>query len=279
MVTSYHHFVCCNNNIYEDDDKLPSSFSSLQHHHKRDDNTLPLCSFQTQRRINTQENKPKKNKKREGAHLQSFVLPLHFWLLLLTFLFQTLFLTFFFSIAPKKKEKKIAKKGWSFPSSSQFALSLLVPTFTLPLLLFCFKRIVFASSSSQTEEKKRKHREEKKCKERRNFPLSSLFALSLWLLLLPFCFKCFSWHFLLLKQKKSTKKQRKKTIKKKKKCTKTRELSFKLPLCPFTFGSHFYPLPFALLFQMFSPSIFFFSNRRKENHKEKKMQRKNKVYL
>jgi hypothetical protein len=63
MATSYHHFVCCNNNIYEDDDKLPSSSSSLQHHHKRDDNTLPLCSFQTQRRINTQENKPKKTRK------------------------------------------------------------------------------------------------------------------------------------------------------------------------------------------------------------------------
>ncbi len=154
MATSYHHFVCCNKNIYEDDDKLPSSSYSLQHHHKRDDNTLSLCSFQTQRRINTQENKPKKNKKREGAHLQSFVLPLHFWLLLLTFLFQMLFLTFFFSIAPKKKKKK-------------------------------------------------------DCKERM-------------------------------------------------------ELSFKLPICPLTFGSHFYPPTFALLFQTHCFRIFFFSNRRKK---------------
>jgi hypothetical protein len=40
---------------------------------------------------------------------------------------------------------------------------------------------------------------------------------------------------------------------KKKKLQRKKELSFKLPLCPFIFGSHFYPLTFVLLFQTFSP--------------------------
>jgi hypothetical protein len=71
---------------------------------KEDDNTLPLCYFQTQRRINTQENKPKKNKRREGAYLQAFALPLHFWLLLLPFCFKRFLLTSLFSKAKKKKK-------------------------------------------------------------------------------------------------------------------------------------------------------------------------------
>jgi hypothetical protein len=55
-----------------------------------------------------------------------------------------------------------------------------------------------------------------------------------------------------------------------------RELSIKLPLCPLTFGSYFYPPTSTLLFQTLSFSIFFFSSRRKEkkNHREEKNAKK-----
>jgi len=52
---------------------------------------------------------------------------------------------------------------------------------------------------------------------------------------------------------------------------KGRELTFKLLLCPLTFGSHLCPPAFALPFQVFSLGIFFFSSRRgKKKHKGKK---------
>jgi hypothetical protein len=64
---------------------------------------------------------------------------------------------FFFSNTRKKnhRENKNAKKGRSFPSSSHFALSLLGPASTLPLLPFYFKRVFLASFSFQTQEKKK----------------------------------------------------------------------------------------------------------------------------
>jgi hypothetical protein len=87
-------------------------------------------------------------------------------------------------------------------------------------------------------------------------------------------------------EEKKRKKQRKKNHRKERKHRDGRELSFKLPLCPFTFGSRFCPLTSTLLFQMFSPGIFFFLSRRKEkktkkkNHrKKKKMERREGAYL
>ncbi len=48
------------------------------------------------------------------------------------------------------------------------------------------------------------------------------------------------------------------------------ERFFKLSLCTLTFGSRFCLFTFALLFQTFSPGIFFFSSRRKEKKNTKK---------
>ncbi len=50
-----------------------------------------------------------------------------------------------------------------------------------------------------------------------------------------------------------------------------------LLFCPFTFGSRFCLLTFALLFQALSLSIFFFSSKKKKkNEKKKKTHRKEK---
>jgi preprotein translocase subunit YajC len=70
----------------------------------------------------------------------------------------------------------------------------------------------------------------------------------------------------------SSKRKEKKTTKKKKKyiCREGRELTFKLSLYPHIFDSCSCPPTFALLFQAFSPDIFFFSNIRKKNTKKKK---------
>jgi hypothetical protein len=61
-------------------------------------------------------------------------------------------------------------------------------------------------------------------------------------------------------------------------CREGRELTFKLSLCLFTFGSRFCPFTFALPFQVFSPGILFFFSKRKEkkNHREEKTCRKEK---
>jgi len=108
-----------------------------------------------------------------------------------------------------------------------------------------------------------------------SLPLSSCSALSLLaptfaLSLLHFCFKCFllASSSFQVEEKKNTKK--KKNHRKRNICRERKELTFKLSLCPLTFGSCFYFPTFAFLFQMFSPSIFFFSNRRKKNTKKKK---------
>jgi len=74
----------------------------------------------------------------------------------------------------------------------------------------------------------------------------------------------FVFFFSNTKKTKHTRKQQKK------KPREVRELTFKFPFSPFTFGSHFCPLVFALLFQTLSPDIFLFSSRRKIKHKEKK---------
>jgi hypothetical protein len=174
-------------------------------------------SFQTQRRQSTQENKKEKTKRKEGAYLQAPVLPSHFWFLLL-------------------------------------------PSHFYPFVLNGFSFIYF---SSQVEEMKKKTKKKKTIEKKKNaekgrsFPLSSCSAMSLLalasaLLVLPFCFK----HFFLTSSSSQTeekkKNQRKKTIEKKK-WRERKEFTFKLSLCPFTFGSCFSPLVSTLSFQAISP--------------------------
>jgi len=128
------------------------------------------------------------------------------------------------------------------------------------------------SSSSQTKEKKREkkkknYKEEKKCKEGKEFSFKlpccpfifgSRVAFSFLVPVLPFHFwlPCrplifgsrvtFSFLAPMLPS------------------------HFWLPCCPLIFGSHFCPLTFAFLFQILSPSIFFFSSIRKEKKTIKK---------
>jgi hypothetical protein len=85
----------------------------------------------------------------------------------------------------------------------------------------------------------------------------------------------------------SSQTQRRQNTKKnqQKKPTKGRELTFKLPLCPFTFGSRFCPLAFALPFQVLYWHIFLLKQKKKKTHiekkniKKKKMHRREGVYL
>jgi len=65
-------------------------------------------------------------------------------------------------------------------------------------------------------------------------------------------------------------KRKKQKPRKKKKCREGRELSFKLPFCPLTFGSCLCLPTSTLLFQTLSLGIFFFSTRRKEKQTKKK---------
>jgi hypothetical protein len=74
----------------------------------------------------------------------------------------------------------------------------------------------------------------------------------------------FFWHLILFKQKK------KKNHKEEKICREGREFTFKFLFCLLTFVFHFCPPAFALPFQAFSPSIFFFSNKRKEKKRHRK---------
>jgi hypothetical protein len=173
----------------------------------------------------------------------------------------------------KNTTKRIQEKGRSLPSSSRFALSLLTPASTFLLLHFRFKCFLLASSSFQTHKKQNTQKNQKK---------GGSLPFHFWLPFLPFCFfisvsSTFLWHLLLLEQKIKKTHKDKKNHEEEKICREGRELTFKLLLCPLIFGSYFYPLIFALSFQMISPNIFFFSNRRKKkiqrkkNHREKKM--------
>jgi hypothetical protein len=102
--------------------------------------------------------------------------------------------------------------------------------------------------------------------------LTHAFAFSL----LHFRFKCFLLAFS-SSQAKEKKTQKKKNHKEAKICREGKELTFKLPLYPLTFGSYFCPPAFALPFQAFFLGIFFFSSRRKDKkHKEKKTVEKKK---
>jgi hypothetical protein len=147
MATSCHHLLRCNDTTKEDDDTLPSSFSSLQHHHRRKQRHIVIIFFFSNiKRTKHTRKQQKKTKKKEGAYLQAFALPFHFWFMLL-------------------------------PSCFCTSISVL---FWHPIFFKHNKR-------------KKNHREEKKCEE-------------------------------------------------------GKELTFKLPFCPFTFGSRFCLPPFALPF-------------------------------
>jgi hypothetical protein len=117
-------------------------------------------------------------------------------------------------------------------------------------------------------------------KKGRSFLLSSHFTLSLLgpastFPLLPFCFK----HFLRTSSSSQGDEKKEKTIEKKKKCKEGKELTFKLSLCPFTFGFCVWLLIFALSFQVFSPwHLFLFKQKKiKKKTKKKKTIEKNKM--
>jgi Na+/H+ antiporter NhaD/arsenite permease-like protein len=163
---------------------------------------LTSSSFQLQEEKKEKKNHKEEKKCRKGKEL-SFNLLLCFLIFgscfyLHTFglLFQTLFLGIFFFLRKKKKKKKKkhrkknVEKEKNLLSSSRFALSILTPaSSTLPLLPFCFKCFLMASSSFQTK-KNKNHKEEKKMQRKEGAFLQAL-VLHFWLPFLPFCFKRF----------------------------------------------------------------------------------------
>jgi len=173
-----------------------------------------------------------------------------------------------------KTYKKTTKKKTKRKVGTYFEAPTLPFHFWLPLLPFYFKCFLLASSSFQ---EKKNHREEKKCKEGRElsfklslcpFTLCSYFCpLTFALLFQTFYFGIFFFS--------SIKKE-----KKRKKCIERRELTFKLALCPLTFGSRFCPLVSTFLFQTLSPLHLFLLKQKKKmkNTKKKKpIQNKNNV--
>jgi hypothetical protein len=143
-----------------DGNKLPFSFSLQQHHKRRrwhiaiiffffatppQKKTIANCRrllILKHKEDKTHKKTTKKTKKREGVYFQAPLLTFGFRFCLLVFalLFQTFSPgIFFFSRRRKEKknkkknhrEKKKCKGRRSLPSSSRFALSLLVPIFAL----------------------------------------------------------------------------------------------------------------------------------------------------
>ncbi len=107
-----------------------------------------------------------------------------------------------------------------------------------------------------------------------SLPSTPVLPSHFWLLLLPFCYKRFLLTFFSFQtnRRKEKKRKLKKNHREKKNCRERKEFSFKLPLCLLIFGSHFWPLVFALLFQVLSPShlLLFKQRKRKKNTKKKK---------
>jgi len=141
-----------------------------------------------------------------------------------------------------------------------------------------------AFSSFQAKEKKtqrkKNHREEKICREGKELTFKlPLYPLTFGSCFCPLAFALpfqtfFLGIFFFSSRRKDKKHKEKKNRRKEKKCRERRELTFKLSLYPLIFGSCFYPLAFALSFQVLSPNIFFFSNRNKEKKKEKDLKNK-----
>jgi Na+/H+ antiporter NhaD/arsenite permease-like protein len=137
--------------------------------------------------------------------------------------------------------------------------------------MFSFGIFFFSNIRKKKKTKNKKTIEKKKnAKKGGNFHLLnscyalSFFALTFTFSLLPFCFKRF-----LLASSSSQAKEKKKKKKKKQKCKEGKELTFKLSLGLLIFGSCFWPLVSALLFQALSPwHLFFFQveeNQKKKN--------------
>ncbi len=117
--------------------------------------------------------------------------------------------------------------------------------------------IFFFSNTKKTKHTRKQPK--KNQKKGGSLPSSSHFTLSLLapafaLPLLPFCFK----HFLLTSFSSQVEEKEKKPQNFFFKCKEGNELSFKLLLYPFTFGSHLYPPISTPLFQTLSPDILFF---------------------
>ncbi len=138
--------------------------------------------------------------------------------------------------------------------------------FWLLLLPFCFKHFLLASSSFQAKKRKNKEKKtiEKKinAKKGRSFPLSSRFALSLLALAFALLFQTFSLGIFFFSSKRKKKTKKKKHIEKKKNAEKGGSFPSNshsaLSLLAPASTSHS-----TLLFQMLSPSIFFFLSTRK----------------
>jgi hypothetical protein len=121
--------------------------------------------------------------------------------------------------------------------------------------------------------KKTKHtrkQQKKKPRERRELTFKLLLCLlTFGPHFYPFISSTFSSH-LFSSQAKEKKRKEKMNHREEKECRERRELSFKLPLYPFSFGSCFCFPSFAFLFQTLSLGIFFFSSKRKEKKTKKK---------
>ncbi len=150
---------------------------------------------------------------------------------------------------------------------SHFQL-LLLPSHFCPSVSNTFSLHLLLLKQKKKENKEKNHKEEKKCREGEalsfKLPLCPLtFGSHFWPLISALLFQALSLqHILFLKQKE-------KKHKKEKKWRKGREISFKLPCCPFIFGFRFCPLISTFLFQTLSPNIFFLSKRKKNQNKTK----------
>jgi hypothetical protein len=130
------------------------------------------------------------------------------------------------------------------------------------MMAHCHRLLLIKHKTNKTHKKTTK----KKTKRREGayFQAPTL-PFHFWLSLLPFCFK----RFLLASsssQARKINKQRKKNHREEKKCKKRRKLSFKLLLCPFTFGSRFYPF----VSNTFSWHLLLLKQKKKKKKQRKK---------
>jgi hypothetical protein len=162
-----------------------------------------------------------------------------------------------------KNNKKNQEKGGNLLSNSHSALSLLVPAFNLIFQ----KKILSIFFFSKKRKEKKTIEKKRNAKKEEVFLQTPTLPSHFWL---PFCLPIFSLLFQTFSPCIFFFSSRRKKKHKEKKSKEKKELSFKLSFCPLTFGSHFCPPTSTLLFQTFSPGIFFFSRKtqRKRNLKK-----------
>jgi len=136
---------------------------------------------------------------------------------------------------------------------------------------------------SNIEKTKHTEKQQKKPKERKELTFKlSLCPLTFGSCVCPpifaFLFQVLSLGIFLFSSRRGKKNIKKKNQKEENICREGKELTFKLLLYPFTFGSCFCLPTFALLFQVFSHGIFFFSSRRKKKHTKKRKTIEKKKY-